>query len=94
MTFSPFTYPVTRPVPLKFLPILILFGLIVLVIAVIFNFVAGGYDYQSTTDPTFYKNITFWYNRFIPHDGPFVKDAWKCKPAQIRYGEGFTCSRI
>lgn len=87
MAVSPFTYPVTRPVPLKFLPILIFFGLIIVVFAVIFNFIAGGYDDQSTTDPTFSKNITFWYNRFIPHGGPFIKDAWICKPAKVRYGD-------
>src|ERR1700726_4471961 len=78
MAVSPFTYPLTRPVPLKFLPILIFFGLVIVVFAVIFNFIAGGYDYLSTTDPTFSKNITFWYNRFIPHGGPFIKDAWIC----------------
>jgi hypothetical protein len=84
-------HPVTRPIPLRCLPLLGIFGLIVLAIAAIFNIIAGGYEHIAVNSPDFNKTITLWYQRSVPHRAKsYTPEEWNCTASTIRYGDSNT----
>jgi|SRR5579859_6311019 len=88
---NPFSYPVTRPIPVRYLPFLAILGLIVLAIATIFNLVAGGYEHIAVNSPDFNRTITLWYQRFVPLAvKSYTPEAWSCNASTIRFNDSKT----
>jgi hypothetical protein len=93
MAFALFTYPVTRPVPLRFIPLLIIAAILTLAIATIFNFAAAGFESIQVISNTYENHITLWYQRFVPRGAQNVTpEAWKCNATIIKAGDGFLLS--
>jgi hypothetical protein len=95
MAFALFTYPVTRPVPFRFLPLLIFVAIITLAVATVFNFAAAGFEHVPVISPDYNNEITLWYQRFVPHIGALKQvtpEAWKCDKTTINRGDRSTQS--
>jgi hypothetical protein len=86
-------YPVTRPIHLKYFPlILFLFLVIWTVLVTIINFAVYGYENIPLTSTNFNNAERLWYEKFVPSRGSkYVPTTWKCDGSIIKVNEGMQC---